>query len=98
MWSQVYLRFGGVELDNIPHYGRFHQQFGWNHLSMLEQFGEAGIAGFGGSWSTGNTQTNQPNTGGVNASQSYTVMHKLYLSLFHNTACFLHATCPWSWR
>jgi hypothetical protein len=49
---------------------------------MLEQFGEARIAGFGGSWSTGNTQTNQPNTGGVNASQSYTVMHKLYMSIF----------------
>ena len=29
MWSQVYLRSGGVELDNIPQYGRFHQQCSW---------------------------------------------------------------------
>ena len=42
-WSQVYLRSNGVELDHIPQYGRFHQQYGWNQLGMLEQFGEAGI-------------------------------------------------------
>jgi hypothetical protein len=82
MWSQVYLRSGGVELDNIPQYGRFHQQYGWNHLSMLEQFGEAGISGFGGSWSTGNVQTNRPDTGGINANQAYTVLHKMHLSMF----------------
>ena len=36
MWGQVYLRSNGVELDNIPYYGRFHHQYGWNQLSMLE--------------------------------------------------------------
>ena len=61
MWSQVYLLSGGVLLDDIPFYGRFHQQFGWNHLSQLEQFGEAGVCGFGGSWSSGNSQENTPN-------------------------------------
>ena len=85
MWSQVYLRSGGVELDNIPQYGRFHQQYGWNHLSMLEQFGEAGISGFGGSWSTGNVQTNRPDIGGINANQAYTVLHKMHLSMFSSS-------------
>ena len=28
LWSQAYLRSNGVELDNIPSYGRFHQQYG----------------------------------------------------------------------
>ena len=81
-WSQVYLRSNGVELDNIPQYGRFHQQFGWNQLSMLEQFGEAGICGMGGSWATSGTPTFQPAMGGIPANGSYTVIHKLYLSLF----------------
>ena len=33
-WGQVYLRSNGCELDNIPQYGRFHQQYGWNQLSQ----------------------------------------------------------------
>jgi hypothetical protein len=81
MWSQVYLRSGGVELDNIPYYGRFHQQYGWNHLSQLEQFGEAGVTGFGGSWSSGNSQENTPNMGTILPSRSYIAMRKLYLSI-----------------
>ena len=82
MWSQVYLRSGGVELDNIPFYGRHHQQFGWNHLSQLEQFGEAGLCGFAGSWNIGNTQENTPYLGTIPANRSYTVMHRLLLSIF----------------
>ena len=81
-WGQVYLRSGCCQLDDIPQYGRFQQQYGWNHLSMLEQFGEAGISGFGGSWSTGNVQTNRPDIGGINANQAYTVLHKMHLSMF----------------
>ena len=45
MWQQVYLRSGGVELDNIPYYNRWHQQFGWNHLTLSEQYGQVGIEG-----------------------------------------------------
>ena len=78
MWGQVYLRSNGVELDNIPYYGRFHQQYGWNQLSMLEQFGEAGVCGFAGS----GLATNQPTLGTIAANTSYTVMHKLHLGLF----------------
>ena len=82
MWSQVYLRSNGVELDNIPYYGRFHQQFGWNQLSMLEQFGEAGICGMAGSWVSDANKGNQPALGTIAANGSYTVIHKMHLSLF----------------
>jgi hypothetical protein len=84
--SQIYLRSNGVELDNIPCYGRFHQQYGWNQMSMLEQFGEAGICGMGGSYADGSTSawTNNPQMGTIQASQSYTVIHKLHLSLFNS--------------
>ena len=78
VWSQVYLRSNGVETDNIPYYGRFHQQYGFNQLSMLEQFGEAGICGMAGS----GMATNQPTLGVIAAGGSYTVMHKMHLSLF----------------
>ena len=83
MWSQVYLRSNGVELDNIPQYGRFHQQYLWNQLSQVEQFGEAGISGMAGSWSpTGPYPTNAPAMGTIAAGTSYTVLHKLGLSVF----------------
>ena len=81
-FGQVYLRSNGIELDNIPYYGRFHQQFGWNHLSQLEQFGEAGICGMAGSWATSGEATNQPTLGTIAKSTSYTVIHKMHLSLF----------------
>ena len=85
-WSQVYLRSNGVELDNIPQYGRFHQQYGWNQLSQLEQFGEAAITGMAGSWNGVATalapQSNYPAMGTIAKGSSYTVMHKLHLSLF----------------
>ena len=71
-----------MELDNVPFYGRHHQQFAFNHLSQLEQFGEAGITGFGGSWATGATQENTPNMGFIPANRQYTTMHRLLLSIF----------------
>ena len=79
MWGQVYERSGGVEISNIPNYGRFHQQFGWNHLSMEEQFGEAGLCGMGGSW--GNGSQNNPELGVILGRASYTVMHRLHTTL-----------------
>lgn len=81
MWSQVYLRSNGVELDNIPQYGRFHQQFLWNQLPFSDQWGEASICGMGGS-DVAATSTNVPLDGYIAAGASYTVMHKLGLSLF----------------
>ena len=80
MWSQVYLRSNGVELDNLPQYGRYHQQFGWNHLSQAQQYTE-GICGFGGS-EVAATATNQSQMGRIAAGTSYTVLHPLHLSLF----------------
>ena len=78
-WSQMYLRSNGVELDNIPQYGRFHQQYGWLHLGQSEQFGEAGICGIAGSWGTAN---NQPLMGSIAPNGSFTVIHKIYASMF----------------
>jgi len=83
-WSQLYLRSNGVELDNIPQYGRFHQQFGWNHLTNEQQYGEAGICGMAGSWGNGPTGVGAPapTMGTIAANGSYTVIHKIYTSLF----------------
>ena len=86
-WSQVYLRSGGVELDNIPQYGRFHNQFLWNQLSMQEQYGEAGITGLHGSWENdpdGVPPSNRPSVGGITANTSDTVMCKLGLSVLNS--------------
>jgi hypothetical protein len=81
-WSQVYLRSNGVELDNIPQYGRFHQQYGWNQLGMMEQYGEAGICGMGGSWVDGTPNT--PAMGTIAVGGSYTVIHKVHVSMFNS--------------
>ena len=79
-WSQVYLRSNGVELDNIPQYGRFHQQYGWNQLSQEQQFGEVGISGLAGSWNDNGT----PSLGTLAAGASFTVLHKVHVSLFNS--------------
>ena len=80
-WSQVFLRSNGVEIANVPMYGRFHQQYGWNQTSMAEQFGEAGICGMSGSWAKSGVPKNQPAMGTIAAAKSFTVMHKLHLPL-----------------
>ena len=52
---------------------------------MQEQYGEAAITGLHGSWAVdGETPlpTNRPKLGGIPANTSYTVMHKLGLSVF----------------
>jgi hypothetical protein len=79
-WSQVYLRSNGCQIDDIPLYGRFHQQYGWNQLSQEQQFGEAGIAGLAGSWSGAGS----PLMGVIPANGSYTVLHKVHVSLFNS--------------
>ena len=87
-WQQVYLRSGGCELDNIPQYGRFHQQYMFNQLSMQEQYGEAAITGLHGSWDSsggaGVNPTNRPKVGAIEAGGSYTVMHKLGLNVMNS--------------
>ena len=84
-WQQVYLRSGGCELDNVPYYNRFHSQFMFNHLSMAEQYGEAGITGLHGSWDSSGgdavNPTSRPQVGVIPAGGSYTVMHTLGLSI-----------------
>ena len=35
-----------MELDNIPHYGRWHNQYGWLNLNRESQWGSVGIEGF----------------------------------------------------
>ena len=65
-------------MDNIAAYGRHHQQFLWNQATQEQQFGEDGIAGLAGSWNNNGT----PNIGLIPRGLSYTVMHKLGLSLF----------------
>ena len=92
-FSQVYLRSNGVELDNLQNYGRFAQQFGWNHLSQSEQFGEAAICGMAGSWAA-TDQGNQPSMGTIAKSSSYTVMHRMYLSLFSSGKMLPTRYCP----
>ena len=83
-FGQCFLRSNGVELDNIPYLGRHMQMHGWNMLSQSEQFGEAGLCGLAGSWATTTQPTNQPQWGSIPNGGSYTVSHKLPLSLFQS--------------
>ena len=84
-WSQLYLRSNGVELDNIPMYGRFHQMHGHALLPFQEQWAESSICGMGGSWATTGTPSNVPAVGTIAANGSYTVMHKVHCSLFNSS-------------
>jgi hypothetical protein len=52
VWSQAYLRSSGTLIDDIPQYGRFHQQFLWNQLPFAQQWTEAAVTGWSGSWQT----------------------------------------------
>ena len=78
-WSSLYLRSSGVEIDQIPMYSRFHEMHGFKLLPFADQWGEASIAGLGGSW--GNGASNVPRYGTIAANASYTVMHKVHTSL-----------------
>ena len=80
MWSQLFERSNGVELSNIPYYGRFHNQYGWNQISMAEQYGEAGICGMGGSFAAP-IGGHRPGNGSIPANGHYTVMHRLLTTM-----------------
>ena len=77
-WQQVFERSAGVEISNIPYYNRFHQQYGWNHLTQQEQFGQVGIEGLRtGNYGTGGI----PTLGFIPGGKSFTCVHKLHTSL-----------------
>lgn len=78
VWQQAYLRSNGVELDNIPHYNRFHHQYGFNQLSREDQIA-VGNEGMG---SSKLDEWTQYDVGEISVNQSLTVLHKLHFSLF----------------
>jgi len=80
LWQQVYCRSAGTELDNIGHYGRWHNQHGWLHLDRESQWGSAGIEGFHVSKPTAKNPF-KPEVGQLGGNASITVMHRLHLSL-----------------
>ena len=79
-WAQVFERSGGVEITNLPQYGRFHEQFGWKHLTRLEQFGEPAITGFHSSV-VASDKNFQPSVLYIPSGGKIQVMTKLYTSL-----------------
>ena len=81
-WSQMFCRSNGVELDNIPNYNRFHQQYGWNQLTRAEQFGSVGVEGFHMARQTDNNDF-KPAVGVISGLSPITVMHRLHFSLFN---------------
>jgi hypothetical protein len=77
-WGLVRLLSNGVELDNSQgYYHRFHQMFGWNMLTMEQQYAESAF-GWAGAWS-GNAHANQGQI--AKGGATVTVSHKLILSL-----------------
>ena len=84
VWSLVRLLSGGVEIDHVPYYGRFHQLHGWALLTKEQKFAEAAM-GFGGAADADediDTSHSSPRLGSIAAGQSVTVNHKLTLSHF----------------
>jgi hypothetical protein len=81
-WGIVRLASNGVELSNItPSYGRWHTQFGFNHLTRDQQFGEAGVTGL---HVTSTTTNFRPVLGLIpGGGAEITVMHKLHLGLLN---------------
>jgi hypothetical protein len=82
-WSQMFCRSNGVELDNIPNYNRFHQQYGWNHLTRAEQFGSVGIEGFHVSKQEDYNDF-KPCVGIISGTSPITVMHRLHFSILNS--------------
>ena len=90
-WGQVRLLSNGTELDNITNYGRFHQQYGWNHLKREEQFGAVGNEGM---HVTATTANFKPAMGEINGSGFFTCMHRLHLSLLSAGKLLPLKYCP----
>ena len=84
MWSQLYLRSNGVEIDNIPHFGRFCEMHAFKLLPFADQWAESAVCGLGGSWPATGVPTNTPKMGTIAANASYTVIHKVPASLFNS--------------
>jgi hypothetical protein len=82
-WGQVYCRSNGVELDNIPAFGRYFQQYNWNHLTRGEQYGTVGVEGMHVSEGT-TALSYKPKVGHIEANSSFTCMHRLPLSLLNS--------------
>lgn len=80
LWQQLYCRSNGVEIDNIPYYNRWHNQYGWLHLDRESQWGSAGIEGFHLSKPTTKNPF-KPEVGQLGGNSSITVQHRLYTSL-----------------
>ena len=96
VWGQVRLLSGGVELDNLPYYSRFHQMHGWHLLTMEQQYAEA-VFGWGGS--VDETDNNShPRMGSLAPGTSITVSHRLNLSLFTAGKALPCDMPRWSWN
>ena len=80
LWQQVYCRSSGVEIDNIPYYGRWHQQMGWQLLDRASQFGSVGVEGFHVSRPNAKNPF-KPEVGAIGFGGSVAVQHRLHLSL-----------------
>ena len=93
LWQQVYCRSGGVELDNIGHYGRWHNQMGWLNLHREAQWGSAAIEGFHTSKPTTKNPF-KPEVGHINFGVSMTVLHRLHLSLLSCNKLLPVKYCP----
>jgi hypothetical protein len=59
----MYLRSNGVELDNVPMYGRFAEMHGFTLLPFGDQWAEASVCGLGGSLAAADTPSNVPKMG-----------------------------------
>ena len=82
VWSQVFLRSGGTELDSVPYYGRHHTQFMFNQLTQAEQFGPVAIQGGLSTQQANAGLSFRPLPGTIAGGKSLTVMHSLALSMF----------------
>ena len=78
VWSQVRLLSGGVELDNVPYYGRHHEMHGWRLTTSEQQYNEAIYGLHGGV----NQYYGVPLMGNIAPNGSAAVSHKLLLSAF----------------
>ncbi len=77
-WGQVFCRSGGVEIDNIQNFGRYYQQYVFNHATREQQFGSLSVEGLGMSIAD---VYGKPLIADIPQNSSITCMHMLPLSL-----------------
>ena len=94
-FSTVRLMSNGTEIDNLDHYGRWHE---WTYLTLPwhDQWSEQSVCGWGGSFDAANglLKSGQPSNGKVQAGEKITVMMKLNLSLFNSQKLLLLRFMP----